>query len=156
MERLSDEVRRSLGAAGVPDAGALAAVVRAWPSAAGETIARFAWPSRIGRDGTLHVATASSTWAFELSQLEHDVRAKLAALVGDDAPPAIRFAPGPLPAPGPPAPEPESAERPRPDPADDREAAALAAAIGDRELREIVRRAAAASLAGRRSGRFFW
>jgi hypothetical protein len=154
MKRLGDEVRRSLGAAGVPDAGVLADVVRTWPEVAGGTIARFAWPSRIGRDGTLHVATASSTWAFELTRLAPEIREKLVAALGAEAPTSLRFAPGPLPEPGP-ATDAEGgvSETPRPRPEDEREAAALTAAIDDEELREIVRRAAAASLAGRRSGR---
>ena len=53
MERLGDEVRGSLRAAGVPDAGLLADVVRVWPGAVGPGIATAAWPSRIGRDETL-------------------------------------------------------------------------------------------------------
>jgi predicted nucleic acid-binding Zn ribbon protein len=157
MERLGDEVRRSLSSAGVPDAGVLADVVRVWPVAVGETVARFAWPARIGRDGALHVATASSTWAFELTRMAGEVRAKLAAELGDDTPCELRFAPGPIPAPGP---DPEGSEErpqaPRPALEDEREAASLAAAIGDEELRETVRRAAVASLASRRSGRSFW
>jgi len=102
MERLDGSIRRALRVAGVPDAGALAAVTRAWPAAVGPGIAVAAWPQRIGRDGTLHVTTVSSTWAFELGRMEEDVRAKLHASIGEETPSAIRFAPGPVPAPGPP------------------------------------------------------
>ena len=101
MERLDGTVRRALRGAGVPDAGALAAVTRAWPDAVGAAIARAAWPQRIARDGTLHVTTVSSTWAFELGRMEEDVRGKLRALVGDATPPSLRFAPGPVPSPRP-------------------------------------------------------
>ncbi len=153
MERIDDEVRRSLGTAGVPDAGVLADVVRAWPSAVGPAIARAAWPTRVGRDGTLHVATASATWAFELGHLADGIRSKLEAHLGEATPPVIRFAPGPLPAPGPPAEKGRAAPRPTED--DDRLATAIASAVDDDALRELVRRAAAASLAGRRSGRSF-
>jgi hypothetical protein len=157
MERLENELRRTLGAAGVPDAGVLAEVVRAWPAAAGETIARFAWPSRIARDGTLHVATASSTWAFELTRLAAEIQTKLGAAVGPEAPTSIRFAPGPLPSAGPPDDRSAAtAAAPQPSAEEERLAAQLAAAIDDEGLRETVRRAAAASLAGRHSGRSFW
>ena len=151
MERLDGSVRRALRGAGVPDAGALAAVTRAWPDAVGGALARAAWPQRIGRDGTLHVTTVSSTWAFELQRMEEEIRAKLEAPTGDATPPALRFATGPVPSPGadPIAPPPQ---RP-PSPADEAEAASLSAAIEDPELREAVRRAAAASLARGRDDR---
>ena len=48
--------------------GALGEIAERWPEAVGEAIARNAWPSRIARDGTLHVNTADSIWAFELAQ----------------------------------------------------------------------------------------
>jgi hypothetical protein len=153
MERLEGSVRRSLRASGVPDAGQLAEVTRVWPDAVGPAIARAAWPQRVARDGTLHVTTVSSTWAFELGRMEADVRAKLTSLIGAAAPSALRFAPGPVPEPA--APE-ESPERPPPPTAEDvSAAAAIAAGIDDPELREAVRKAAAASLASGRGNRPF-
>jgi len=151
MERLDGSVRRALRGAGVPDAGALAAVTRAWPGAVGAGIARAAWPQRIGRDGTLHVTTVSSTWAFELQRMEEEIRGKLAGAVGDATPGALRFAPGPVPSPGA---EPDLT-RPElsPTPAEEAEAAGLSASIADPELRDAVRRAAAASLARDRADR---
>ena len=77
MERLDGSVRRALRGAGVPDAGVLAAVTRAWPGAVGPAIARAAWPQRLARDGTLHVTTVSSTWAFELGRMAEEIEAKL-------------------------------------------------------------------------------
>jgi hypothetical protein len=151
MEQLDGSVRRALRTAGVPDAGVLAAVTRAWPVAVGPAIARAAWPQRVARDGTLHVTTESSTWAFELGRLEEEIRAKLHAEIGDSTPPVLRFAPGPVPSPG----ADEDAPRPVPSPTaeDDAQAASLTAAIDDPALREAVRRAAAASLAAARDGR---
>ena len=99
MERLDASVRRSLRASGVPDAGQLAEVTRVWPGAVGPAIARAAWPQRVARDGTLHVTTVSSTWAFELARMEAEVRAKLTASLGPAAPPSLRFATGPVPEP---------------------------------------------------------
>jgi hypothetical protein len=151
MERLDGSVRRALRGAGVPDAGVLAAVTRAWPEAVGPAIARAAWPQRVARDGTLHITAESSTWAFELGRLEEEIRAKLRPELGDATPPALRFAPGPVPSPG--ADDDDPQPVPPPTPEDDARAALLTAEIDDPTLREAVRRAAAASLSAARDGR---
>jgi hypothetical protein len=145
MEPLGADFRRELARFG-PQAG-LGDVVAAWPAAVGPGIAANAWPARIARDGTLHVATSSSAWAFELTQLEATVRTKLAARLEGDAPPAFRFAPGPLPEPGR---EPVEASKrvvPRPSRAEVEAGQRIAGEIADSALRETVARAAAASLA---------
>jgi hypothetical protein len=150
MERLDGTVRRALRSAGVPDAGVLAEVTRVWPDAVGPAVAAAAWPQRLARDGTLHVNTASSTWAFELGRMAEQVREKLRAELGERTPAALRFAPGPLPAAGPPERPPTRLET---TPADLAEAAAVTAAIEDPALREAVRAAVAASLAAARHDR---
>ena len=145
MEPLGEDVRRELARFG-PQAG-LGEVVAAWPEAVGPGIAANAWPARIARDGTLHVATSSSAWAFELTQLGGTVGGKLAARLGGDTPPAFRFAPGPLPEPGS---EPVEASKqvvPRPSRAEVEAGERMAGEIADPALREAVARAAAASLA---------
>lgn len=144
-EPIGDEVRRELGRFG--PAGAMGEIVEAWPAAVGESIARNAWPARVGRDGTLYVATSSSAWSFELGLLEQDIQARLASALGADAPPRLRFAPGRLPEAPIPAPEegPEPALSPSPEHV--REAEDLAATVEDENLRKIVAKAAAASLA---------
>ena len=154
MERLGDEVERQLGRGAEGAAAPATVIARAWPAAVGEDIARAAWPQRLARDGTLHVATASSVWAFELERLEPEIRARLGAALGEAAPARLRFRPGPIP-------EPESASgdvRPDPTPVhpeDAERAARLAAEVEDPELRELVARAAAASLSRARSDRHF-
>ena len=150
MERLDGTVRRALRSAGVPDAGQLAAVTRAWPAAVGPAVAEAAWPQRLGRDGTLHVNTASSTWAFELARMSEQVLAKLRADLGDATPPALRFAPGPLPAAGPTE---RVSRRLETTAADAERAAAVTAGIEDPGLRRAVRDAVAASLAAARHDR---
>jgi hypothetical protein len=154
MERLDSSLRGALRDVGVPDAGALAEVTRVWPHVVGDAIARAAWPQRIARDGTLLVATTSSSWAFELGLLGEEILRKLAAAAGPSAPAAVRFSPGPVPAP--PAPlEPAPTEPLAVD--DDSRVLAeqLTAAMSDEELRATIARAAAASLARAASDRGF-
>jgi hypothetical protein len=145
MDRIDTEVRRELQRVG-PGGGELEALGRAWRAAVGETIARNAWPARLAGGGTLHVATSSSTWAFELTRLAGTILEQLRPALGDSTPRALAFAPGPVPEP-PAAARAAAPEGPRPTPEQLAEAATLAAAIDDEELRELVARAAAASLA---------
>jgi len=151
MERIGSEVRRELGRFG--SAGQMADLVAAWPAAVGETVAANAWPARLARDGTLHVAAASSTWAFELQQLETEIAERLRATLGSTAPGRLRFAPGPLPE-LPPAAE-EARPRPCPEPSLEqaREAHEWAATIASEELRKSVEKAARISLARASDGR---
>jgi hypothetical protein len=90
VKRLGDEVDRELGRFG-PEAK-IAALVEAWPVAVGETIARSAWPARVARDGTLHVNTADSVWAFELTSRADDIAQRLGVE-------RVRFTPGGFPSP---------------------------------------------------------
>lgn len=152
MDRLDGAIDRELrrfGPAG--DAPGMAEIVRAWPGAVGDTVCRNAWPARLARDGTLHVATSSSTWAFELGRLAEEILGKLRAVLGEGAPAALRFAPGPLPEPAADPARP-GREPVRPTPEEAELAAALTAEIGDEELRSLVARAVSASLARGRSG----
>jgi hypothetical protein len=157
MERIGDTVGRELARGGGEMGAALAEITSVWPRAVGDTVARQAWPLRMSRDGTLHVATASSTWAFELDRLAPEVAARLVTFLGDAAPSKLRFRVGPLPEPGAPAEAIPKAttEVAETTPESDSEAAAMASAIDDPELRELVARAASASLARARSGRRF-
>jgi hypothetical protein len=145
LERIGDAVHRELGRFG--RGGAVAEIVEVWPQAVGESIARNAWPARIARDGTLHVATSSSTWAFELGLLESDIRGRLSAALGKRAPESLRFAPGRLPEGPLEASEKRSSPPAEPTSAELLEAERMAATIEDQNLRKVVARAAAASLA---------
>jgi hypothetical protein len=131
MDPLGDEIRHELGRFG-PQAG-MAELLERWPAAVGPAIARNAWPARIAKDGTVHVNTADSVWAFELGQRAWVDR--------------LRFAPGPLPEPDPEPPESTLAVSA----ADTELAAALAAPIEDEKLRETVQKAVSFSLARGRS-----
>ena len=135
MDPLADEIRSELARFG-PQAG-MAELVERWPDAVGPAIARNAWPARIARDGTVHVNTADSVWAYELGHRGAEIAAALGV-------PKVRFAPGPLPQaaseePLPPPLEvtPEDAERAR----------AIASMIEDENLRESVQKAVSFSLA---------
>jgi hypothetical protein len=114
--------------------------VEAWPAAVGEQIARFAWPARIARDGTVHVHTADSVWAFELGHRATEIAVRLGVT-------SLRFAPGPLPE----ASEERVVEAVEPTPEEEALAAQAAASIDDENLRESVQKAVKLSLArGRR------
>jgi hypothetical protein len=130
----------------------MAPIVEAWPAAVGPDIARNAWPARLARDGTLHVHTADSIWAFELKGRAEDIRARL----GDHAPRHLAFAPGPLP---------EHSETPVPEanraavqPTAEHVAKAdsLARVIRDEELRKVVAKTVALALANAPDDRSFW
>lgn len=120
------------------------------------TIARNAWPARIGRDGTLHVATSSAAWAFELAQLEAEIVGRLRTAAGTASPRTLRFAVGKLPEQG--SDKPAESERRRPPEPGVQELAAaaeLTAGITDEELRKLVAKAAAQSLAATAADRAF-
>ncbi len=158
MERIGAEVERALARSGSRDAVPLARLTSAWPEAVGETIARNAWPLRLARDGTLHVATTSATWASELTHLADEVLGRLRDRLGPDAPGQLKCAVGPVPEPpAPPGSEDDSSGEPGVEVAPDvaATASAVASAIDDPELRELVARAARASLARGAADRHF-
>jgi hypothetical protein len=138
MEPLGGEIRRELRRHG-PQAG-VSELVEAWPAAVGPEIARNAWPARVQRDGTLVVHARDAVWGFELGHRAAEISERLPGK------PPLKFVPGPLPEPAR-----EAAAAPDPPPAatveQAREAARWAASIEDEELRELVARAARASLA---------
>jgi hypothetical protein len=150
IRRVADAVARELARFG-PATG-IAPVVEVWPAAVGPEIARNAWPARLGRDGTLHVHARDSVWVFELTAKAEEIRRRL----GEKAPVRLAFAPGPLP-----EPERETSadlRRPRaePTPGQRAEAESLVRGIRDADLRKVVAKAVALSLAAAESDRFFW
>ena len=139
---------RALRRSGVPDAGVLAAVTGAWPAAVGQAIARrVAAADRARRDAPrdhclvdLGVRARSDGGG---GAQEARARAR--------RPDAARCV---SPRPAVPEADPESARPPVvPTAAEEAEAASLSSAIDDPELRDAVRRAAAASLARGRDDR---
>jgi hypothetical protein len=144
VERLGGEIKRELSRFGAQ--GGMPELLEAWPGAVGEMVAANAWPARIARDGTLHVNTSSSAWAFELAQLAPTIAERLRQELGEGAPKALRFAVGHLPEPA----APEAAERrtevPEPGTEALQRAAELTAGIADEELRQRVARAVALGL----------
>jgi predicted nucleic acid-binding Zn ribbon protein len=153
MERIGSEVRRELSRFGAQ--GAMPEVVEVWPEAVGPMVAANAWPARIARDGTLHVNTSSSAWAFELGQLAPEIQVKLAEKLDVKAPKALRFAVGHLPEADSPALAEARTAAPEPTEEALETAAALAAGIEDEELRKKVQKAAALGLSRPPSDRHF-
>jgi hypothetical protein len=145
MERIGDEVRNVVS--GLGPARTMPDVIAAWPGVVGEQIARNAWPARIGRDGTLHISVSSSTWGFELAQLAGEIAERLRQALGETAPWRLRFAPGPLPEAPVRGEKSVKKERRKPSEAERGQAERLASGIGDEDLRKLVARAAAESLA---------
>jgi predicted nucleic acid-binding Zn ribbon protein len=145
MRPIGDDVRRELKR--FPGAAGMAAIVAAWPGVAGDAVARNAWPAKLARDGTLHVSTSSSSWAFELTQLRGEVLPRLQeAVAGEAVLTGLRFAPGRLPAVAMKAPLEASAAGAETTPEALAEAERMAAVVGDETLRNLIARAAAASL----------
>jgi len=138
MRALGEELREHMRRFG-PE-GAVADLVDAWPAAVGEEIARNAWPARVRGDGTLVVHVRDAIWGFELTQRAAEIRPRLPGA------PALAFVPGPV-GDGEPEPAPAAPTAPRATLEQEQEAAGWAAGIADGELRELVARAAAASLA---------
>jgi hypothetical protein len=154
MDPIGPEVRRELGRFG--SAGRMSDLVAAWPGAVGEMVAANAWPARLARDGTLHVNAGSSTWAFELQQLEDEIAGRLREALGEGAPSRLRFAPGPLPEPSVEAVETAAKVPPEPTAEQAEAARELAAPIGPEELRKSVEKAARRGLAVAADDRSVW
>jgi hypothetical protein len=137
MEPLGDEIRAQLQRAG-GESGAAGELATAWPGAVGDEIARHAWPMRTQADGTVVVHVRDSIWGFELTQRAGEISPRLPGS------PPLKFVPGPLPDPAPGKPG-RTPVQPTAEQA--REAGEMAAAIGDRNLRESVAKAIRAALA---------
>jgi len=138
-------VRAELGRFG--PAGKMGEIVTAWPEAVGPGISANAWPARVGRDGTLHVHTSSSTWAFELTQLAGSILERLRGRLAEDSPTGLHFAAGPLPELAGEVKEVRNRTVPRPTAEQIQQGGRIAAPIEDLELREAVAKAISASLA---------
>lgn len=144
MDRLEREIRRVAKRVGLPAASEL---VQIWPQVVGETIAANAWPARLSRKGVLQVNTSSATWAFELKHLAPQILAKLEQALGGECPSDLHFVPGPVPAKGQESDSPLAPREPVTTAREREQGDKLAAVIDDEELRALVARAAAASLA---------
>jgi hypothetical protein len=139
MDPLGPDIRSELARYG-PQAG-MAELVERWPEVVGAAIARNAWPARIARDGTVHINTADSVWAFELGQKAAEIAGKLGVE-------KLRFTAGPLPE----ADEEAAVAAPvETTPEDEERARAIASSISDQNLRESVQKAVSLSLARGRS-----
>lgn len=153
MERLENSLRGELARLG-PE-GRMTDLLAVWPGAVGPMVAANAWPARVARDGTLHVNTSSSAWAFELGQLAPTILERLREKLGEGAPKALRFAVGHLPEPS--SEELQEARTDVPEPSDEalQRAAELTARITDEELRNRMQRAVALGLSSTASDHRF-
>ena len=144
---IESEIHEQLGRLGGSEVFGLGGLTEAWTTAVGPAIAANAWPARVTRDGTLIVHTTSSVWAQELTQLEQELKQRLASA----APSRMRFVVGPVPEPGS-AVVPEVQESFLRLTTEDRaKGHEIAQGIDDPELRSLVATAAAQSLAASRA-----
>jgi hypothetical protein len=149
MDQVGNEIARELSRFG--PASGLAPLLAGWATAVGTEIARNAWPARFARDGTLHVHTRDSIWAFELTARADEIRTRL----GELAPARLSFAPGPL---AELTEEDVGAGRRRPrTPTDEHVAKAesLVRGIRDEDLRKVVAKTIALSLSTSDNDRSF-
>jgi hypothetical protein len=132
----------------VPDLAPLRRIAAVWPVAVGEQLALIAQPVRITGDGTLVVHARDASWTHALTLEERRILARLAELLGDDAPRALKVEVGVIatPAEAQPvaSPEPLSAEARR-------RAEELTRDVADPRLRDGLRRLVAQSLERRKS-----
>ena len=136
MEPLGEQIRAEMSRVGA-DSGAGDAVT-AWPAAAGDEIARNAWPARTQPDGTLVVHVRDAIWGFELTQRAAEISERLPGR------PRLKFTPGPVPET---VAEPPRAVPVEASPEQARQAEEMAAGIVDRNLRESVAQTIKAALA---------
>jgi hypothetical protein len=126
---------------------AVMALRAAWPSAAGADVAARSLPLRLSRAGVLTVGCESATWAQELQACAELLRDRLSALAPEAGVARLRFVAADHALPprrgGPPPPPPP----PPPSPAQLARAERAAARVADPRLREVLSRAAAASMA---------
>jgi predicted nucleic acid-binding Zn ribbon protein len=73
-----DRLSTSLG---LPPAGAVARLVRAWPGVVGEAVAAHTRPRWV-RDGVLSLAVDDPVWAAQLRWMEGDLLARVAEVTG--------------------------------------------------------------------------
>jgi predicted nucleic acid-binding Zn ribbon protein len=144
MDNLGKEIKKAARRVGLP---AASEVVRVWSSVVGETIAANAWPAQLNRRGVLQVNTSSATWAFELKHLAPQILSKLKETLVEECPNELHFIPGPVPNKGRETGKPLAPAAPTTTESERAQAKGLAAVIDDEELRALVARAAAASLA---------
>jgi Dna[CI] antecedent, DciA len=149
MDKVAGAVARELGRFG--PASGMAPLVDAWPKAVGVEIARNAWPARLARDGSLHIHTTDSIWAFELTARSHEIRERL----GSSAPRKLVFVAGPLPELHESVPEEVKKRAVKPTREDLEKAESLTRGIRDEDLRKVVAKTVAAGLAAAGNDRSF-
>ncbi len=144
--RLLDRAMRAKGQGPDP---ALAPIRDVWAAAVGDAVAAVAQPLRRSRAGVLTIACADASWATELQGRSDDLVDRVRERLSSEAGPVtgLRFVVSERPI----FLERATKEvvRPRsPTPAQSKEAERLVAGVADPELRRILARAAAATLAG--------
>ena len=87
---LGDALREVGHQLGLPDPGLADSLSAHWPDVVGAAVAEHARPRSI-RDGTLTIAVDAPPWATQLRFLEHEIRARLAEISGQDSVHTVRI-----------------------------------------------------------------
>jgi predicted nucleic acid-binding Zn ribbon protein len=87
---LGDALRAVGQELGLPDPGLADSLSDRWPEVVGAAVAEHARPRSL-RDGTLTIAVDAPPWATQLRYLEHEIRARLAEISGQDVVQTVRI-----------------------------------------------------------------
>ena len=141
--RLPGALAGDLATAAPERLGPVRRIAAVWDDAVGEQLARVAQPARLTRDGTLVVHAADASWVHAITLEQRTIMRRLATVLGDAAPSALRVEVGPISV---------AEQAPETDPvvvpeAVQRRAEELAEGVDDPVLRGALERAIAKTLA---------
>ncbi len=146
-QSIADDVGGTAPRGSAPDLAPLRRIAEAWPAVVGEQLAAVAQPARLAAGDTLVVHARDASWTHALTLEERRILGRLADLLGEGAPRAMRVEVGVLAAP------PETPPEPPPEPPSEEalvRAEALTREVADPRLREALRRLVAQSVERRK------
>ncbi len=147
-QSIAEDIGGTAPRGSAPNLAPLRRIAEAWPAAVGEQLAMVAQPARLTADGTLVVHARDASWTHALTLEERRILGRLAELLGDAAPHAMKVEMGVL------AAAPQVPLEPLPQPPSEEtlvRADALTQQVADPRLREALRRLVAQSVERRKT-----
>ena len=89
--RIADAIRQFLDKSGLAGRVAQTAIIDAWPSVVGPTVAEATKALAVSADGTLFVAVRTPAWMTELAMMEREILAAINAQQGSGKIARIRW-----------------------------------------------------------------